>query len=151
MFICFQAFERLNKLGISQTRGSLLKFMDDIGHCNASEIQRLVATEGNLRIVVNNFDFRILSNVSLPNRKNADMHWIAQFANFDRIPSDHLEDTKSLVASIDDFENKEYLLSNEELEKLKSDFTVLVTRVLVQFFPCLEYLKDDVCAHIPHR
>ena len=43
-----------------------------------------------------------------------------QFVTFDRIPSDHLDDTKPLVASVDDFENKEYLLSNEELEKLKS-------------------------------
>jgi len=34
---------------------------------------------------------------------------------------------------------------------MKSDFTILVTRVLVQFFPCLSYLKDDVCKHIPHR
>ena len=79
--------------------------------------------------------------MSLPSRKNADMHWIAQFATFNRIPSDHLDDTKPLVASIDDFENKEYLLSIEELEKLKSDFTVLVARVLVEFFRCLSRIS----------
>ena len=37
-----------------------------------------------LRIVFDNFDFRIMSNVTLPDHKNADMHWIAQFATFDR-------------------------------------------------------------------
>ena len=70
---------------------------------------------------------------------------------FDRIPSNHLDDTRPIKANMEDLENKEYLLSKAELDKMKSDFTILVTRVLVQFFPCLSYLKDDVCKHIPHR
>ena len=75
--------------------------------------------------------------------------WIATFATFDRIPSNHLDDSKPLASNINEFENKEYLLTKDELTK--SDFTVLVARVLVEYFPCLLLLKDDVCRHIPHR
>ena len=66
---------------------------------------------------------------------------------FDKIPSNHLDDTRPIKTNIEDLEKKEYLLSKAELDKMKSDFTILVTRVLVQFFPCLSYLKDDVCKH----
>ena len=99
--------------------------MDDVGSNNVKDLQKLVESEGNqLRIVFDNFDFRVLANIVLPNHRNSDMHWIAQFATFDRIPSNHLDDSKPLVSNINDFENKEYLLTKEELEKMKSDFTV---------------------------
>lgn len=129
-----------------------MNLMDDVGSNNVKDLQKLVESEGDqLRIVFDNFDFRVLANVSLPNHKNADMHWIAQFATFDRIPSNHLDDSKPLVSNINEFENKEYVLTKDELTKMKSDFTVLVARVLVEYFPCLLFLKDDVCQHIPHR
>lgn len=52
--------------------------MDDVGSNNVKDLQKLVESEGDqLRIVFDNFDFRVLANVALPNHKNADMHWIA--------------------------------------------------------------------------
>lgn len=73
-----QTFQRFNKRGISQTRDSLLFLMDDVGSNNVKDLQKLVESEGDqLRIVFDNFDFRVLANVALPNHKNADMHWIA--------------------------------------------------------------------------
>ncbi len=79
------------------------------------------------------------------------MHWIGHYVTFDRIPSDHLDDTKPLVSDINQFENKNYLLEEDELQKMHCDFTILVTRILVEYFPCLHYLKFAVCQHIPHR
>ena len=107
--------------------------MDDVGSNNVKDLQKLVESEGNqLRIVFDNFDFRVLANVVLPGHKNSDMYWIAQFATFDRIPANHLDGSKPLVANINDFENKQYLLTKEEIGKVKPDFTVLVGRVLVE-------------------
>lgn len=81
----------------------------------------------------------------------AGIKYLAVLIPTDRIPSNHLDDRTPLVTDIDQFENKEYLLSKHELGKLKSDFTTLVSRVLVEFFPCLKFLNDDICKHIPHR
>ena len=90
--------------------------MDDVGSNNLKDLQKLVESEGDqLRIVFDNFDFRVLANVALLNHKNADMHWIAQFATFDWIPSNHLDYSKPLVSDINEFENKEYLLTKDEL------------------------------------
>lgn len=126
--------------------------MDDVGCDSELSIKQLIFQEKkDLRIVSDNIDFKILVNITLRNHQNSDIHWMAQYCTFDRVPSSHLDDTKPQVECIDSFENKEYLLSQEELQKLKSDFTVLVSRILVEFFPCLLYLQHNVCSHIQHR
>ena len=125
--------------------------MDDLGGNLKQDIRDLLKTEGRPRIVFDNFDFKILANIILPNHRNSDMHWIAHFLTFDRIPSDHLDDTKPLVSDMKLFENEEYLLDDEKLGKMRAYFSILVLRVLVQFFPCLKDVKDEVIPHIPHR
>ena len=50
-----------------------------------------------------------------------------------------------------DFEDIEYLLNKDELEKRRSDFIVLVARVLKEFFKCVEALGDVIPKHISHR
>ena len=77
--------------------------MDDIGGNLRQEIRSLLNTEGRPRIVFDNLDFKILANIILPNHRNSDMHWIAHFVTFDRILSDHLNDSKLLVSDIKTF------------------------------------------------
>ena len=125
--------------------------MDDLGGSLKQDIRELLKTEGRPRVVFDNFDFMVLANIILPNHRNSDMHWIGHFLTFDRIPFDHLDDTKPLVSDIKSFENKEYLLDDEEIKKMRADFSILVSRVLVQFFPCLEHVKNEIIQHIPHR
>lgn len=78
------------------------------------------------------------------------MHWIAHYITFDRVPCDNLDDSRPLSDGTR-FENIEYLLSETELEKLRSDFIVLVARILVEFFDFMEPLKSAVPRHIQHR
>lgn len=126
--------------------------MDDLGSEIVSDVRQLVALNKNkFRLVFDNFDFKILANIVLKNHRNSDMHWMTQFGTFDRVSSCGLDNTMPLVSNINNFENKEYLLSDSELRKLKTDFTVLVARVLIEFFTCLQYLQKHVCQHIPHR
>ena len=72
------------------------------------------------------------------------MHWIAHYVTFDRISSRHLDDSKPIVSDVKDFANVNYLLNKEELQKQRADYIILVARVLLQFFPALEPLKDSV-------
>lgn len=55
--------------------------------------------------------------------------------------SQNLDDSKS-QANVKDFENIEYVQNKEKLEKLRSDFIVLVARVLKAFFKFMEALRD---------
>ena len=114
--------------------------MDDVGGDLKINIKTLTKTEGKPQMIFDNFDFKILSNIILPNHRNSDMHWIAQLMTFDRIPSDHLDDTKPIIAYVNLFYNKEYLLTETELQAVKNNFCTLVARVLVEFFSCMRPL-----------
>ena len=56
-----------------------------------------------------------------------------------------------IVSDINGFENKNYLLSQEELEKLRHEYIILVARILVTYFPCLQPIKNVVEKHITHK
>jgi len=102
------------------------------------------------RLFFDNLDFKILVNIILQNHRHSDMHLIAHYVTFDRVPSDHLDDNKPMSDSTQ-FENIEYLLSQSELDKLRSDFIVLVARVLVEFFEFMKPYKSAIPKHIQHR
>ena len=102
------------------------------------------------RLFFDNLDFKILVNIILQNYRPSDMHWIAHYVTFDRVPSDHLDDNKPMSDGTQ-FENIEYLLSQSELDKLRSDFIVLVARILVEFFEFMEPYKSAIPKHIQHR
>ena len=104
-----------------------------------------------LRATFDNFDFKILAIVILKNHRNSDFHWITHYLTFDRISSAGLDDTKPLVNDISTFSNSKYLLCKDELQHFRKEFIVLVTRVLIEFFPCLSSLESFIPKHIKHR
>lgn len=103
-----------------------------------------------IRATFDNFDFKVLANIQLKNYKNSDFHWITQYLTFDRVSSAGLDDTKPLVEDISSFSDSNYLLSKDELQLFRRDFIVLVSRVLVEFFPCLRGLESITPKHILH-
>mgnify|MGYP000167503546 FL=1 len=112
--------------------------MDDLGSNLSSIIKAKVDSGQELRVVFGNFDFRNLTNIILRNHRNCNMHWIAQYVTFDRVPSSHLDDSNSVVPDIKDFDNVNYLMSKTELDQQRDNYIILVARVLIQFFPALE-------------
>jgi hypothetical protein len=150
-FSSSQTFDRCNALGICQVRHSFRNILDDLQDGVADYIKRMVKEGKEIRWTFENFDFRILTNIVISGYKNSDMHWICQYITFDRVPSSHLDDTKRLVTDLTKLENKEYLLSKNELEKMWHEYIVLVSRVLLEFFPCLKVIKNVVPPHIEHR
>lgn len=138
-------------MGITVTRDGYRTIMDDIGADLIGHVRQNIAAGHEPRIIFDNLDFKILVNIILTNHRNSDHHWIAHFLTFDRVSSQNLDDSKPQVADVKDFENIEYLLNKDELEKLRSDFIVLVARVLKEFFKCVEALGDVIPKHISHR
>ncbi|XP_044172542.1 uncharacterized protein LOC122956891 [Acropora millepora] len=133
-----QTFERLNKSRITQSRDSFRNIMHDLGSNLSSIIKAKVDSGQELRVVFDNFDFRILTNIILCNHRNSDMHWIAQYVTFDSVPSSQLDDLKPIVPDNKDFDNVNYLMSKTELDQQRDNYIILVARVLIEFFPALE-------------
>lgn len=139
-------------MGIAVTRDGYRTIMDDMGADLIDRVRKNIAAGLEPRIVFDNLDFKILVNIILTNHRNSDHHWIAHFLTFNRVSSQNLDDSVPQVADVKDFENIEYLLNRDELDKLRSDFIVLVARVLKEIFKFMEVLGDAVIPkHITHR
>ena len=144
--------KRLHEEAITVSRDVYRAIMDDLGAELIGSVRKHVIAGLEPRITFDNVDFKVLVNIILQNHRNSDMHWIAHFLTFDRVPSEHLDDSKPQVECIKDFKNTEYLLNKDDLQKLRSDFIILVARVLKEFFGFLDSLKGmAVPEHIPHR
>jgi hypothetical protein len=124
--------------------------LDDLQDGVMDYIKKMVKEGKEIRWTFDNFDFNILTNIIISGYKNSDMHWICQYITFDRVPSSHLDDSKPLVEDISKFENKEYLLSKSELQNTRFEYIVLISRILLDFFPCLKVIKNVVPSHIEH-
>lgn len=146
-----QAFDRCSALGLAQSRLTYRRMLDDLGEGLVDHVREKVQEGHELRITFDNFDFRILTNIIVKGYQNSDMHWITQFITFERVSSAHLNDTRPLIHNINEFDNTQYLLSKRELEDQRWNYIVLVSRVLVECFPCLKSIKHVVPEHIRHQ
>lgn len=138
-------------MGICQSRHSYRNILDDLQDGIADHIRKMVDKGKEIRVTFDNFDFRILTNIIINGYQNSDMHWICQYITFDRISSSNLDNSQPIMKDIKQFDNKEYLLSKCELKNMRDEYIVLVSRVLVEFFPCMKVIRKIVPQHISHK
>lgn len=124
--------------------------MDDVGGNLEENIKEKMDKGYQPRIVYDNFDFRITPGQLTRDHQNTDNHWISQYVTFDRVDTSGLNNSHP-IGDLREFEiSNLYLINGEEKAKLRSDYIVLVCRVLAKFIPWLDPLKD-LLGHIKHR
>jgi len=123
--------------------------MDNVGGNLESIIKELMNEGKEPRVVYDNFDFRITPGQLTKDHQNTDNHWISQYVTFNRIDTSGMNNSQP-IGELSKFEIFGYLLNEVEEAKLRSDYIILVTRVLVKFISWLEPLKECL-GHIKHR
>lgn len=86
-YFCPQTFDWMNKSCITQSRDSYRRIMDSLGSDLTSVFKAKIESGLEMRVVFDNFDFRILANILLHNHRYSKMHWIAQYVTFDWVSS----------------------------------------------------------------
>ena len=150
------------KLSVSSKTS--LKKLDSYGHKfdeKLKELQLLQAkvvsspeefhlehTDGTFKIVLDNIDLRIATRDMTSDRQNKDIHWVNHSAIKNSVT---LGSRKREQLELSQLDNCQLLPSAADHEKLRRDFTYLVSRVLVEHLPCLEFLQSVCVKHIPHQ
>ena len=138
-------------MGVSQTRSAYSLTISAISDNLLPEVRKMVSKGHEIRVVFDNFDFKVLANIMLSNHQNSDYHWIAQYITFDRVSSKDLDDTKPIVDDLTKLDNVNYLLNETELKSMRAEMVIIVGRVLVEFFESLRCLKGVTQEHIGHK
>jgi len=104
--------------------------------------------EGSYKVVLDNIDLRILTRNMTADNQNKDIHWCNHSAIKNRVSSDNQNSMKQ--TELLDLDNSKILPGVTDHQNLRSDYIHLVSRILVEYLPCFNFLKSVCPLHIPH-
>ena len=82
--------------------------------------------------------------------QNKGKHYVSINATINRITGNHLDDN-SPAGGINQMENGKCIPNPTEQIEQRENYITLVQRVIVDNVPCLDFVKDLVQKHIPHK
>ena len=101
-------------------------------------------------VVFDNIDLEIhRRNMTMANQ-NKDIHWINHKMSQNRVSGNTLS-KQSPKKNLVDVSNMAFLPSAKDQFKQRYNYTVLVSRMLVEYFKAFVPLKDVCIQHIPHK
>lgn len=107
-----------------------------------SSIDTFTIVFDNLDKYVKSFDMRM-------DHQSKSVHFVNAIAVLDRIDSSHLP--CKLTPKRQELDMKKLLPDKNDFELMKKNFAVHVSRLLVDYIPCLSQCKAYVKRHIPHK
>lgn len=103
------------------------------------------------KIPFDNFDIYQRVRGMSEDNQNKDLHWINHLKVSNRVSGNHLPDDKPICEFVADLDNSKLLPTIPEHLAQRTDYIILIERVLVGEIPYLAFCKDVVVSHIPHR
>ena len=100
---------------------------------------KLDHTDGTFKIVLEHIDLRIAARDMTSDRQNKDIHCVNHSTIKNRVT---LGSRKREQLELSRLDNCQLLPSAADQEKLRRDFTYLVSSVLVEHLPCLKFLQS---------
>ena len=114
------------------------------------QVQCTTATINTFRIVGDNIDKTVKPrNMRLDNQARS-LHYFNSYAVKDRVNLLHLSPACTIVNS-KDINIEKLLPTQEDIQNIKDNICILVSRMLVAHIPALKRFATAVCKHIPHR
>ena len=110
------------------------------------------ATEPSIgfKLTINNVDYTQNVHYMTEQHQNKDKHYVSVNATINRVSANHLDD-KSPTGGINQMENGKCIPNPTEQMAQRENYITLVQRVIVENVPCLDFGKDLVQKHIPHK
>lgn len=154
IYLLQKLVERLNTMKLVVSNKTALKKLDSYGvnfdallkEMQAMEVKAIsnpdIAKQSDVtfKIVLDNIDLRIATRDITYDRQNRDIHWVNHSAVKNHVTHGNREQVE-----LSQLDNCKLLPTAADHEKLRKDFTHLVSRILVENLPCMQFLQ------IPHQ
>ena len=88
-------------------------------------------------------------NMSMESQ-NRDYHWVNHQMVENRVSGAHLK-SKGPQANLEEVSNLKFLPTLDDQQRQRSNYIILTSRILVNYFDVLAPLKDACILHIPHK
>ena len=103
-------------------------------------------------LIIDNIDKHVKSFDMRLSHQSKSLHFVNSIAVIDRIDVSHLSSDFGMVESKKNLKDLKALLpATEDFTAIKANFSVLISRVLVEHMPKLHKYRSKVTRHIPHK
>lgn len=120
-----------------------LNMVNNVDQCNN-------ALSPGCKYVIDNFDMYQKVRTMTETNQNMDIHWVNHNRVTNRVSGNHLPDNM-LTRDILQLENARIIPSTIEHILQRSNYIILIERILVSSIPCLKFCEDVVNKHISHK
>lgn len=160
---------RLAKLRLVTSPNHLYKKLEEFGADHDSKVKEMVNNDSTwlgskkgektttdvkpsagFKLVIDNVDYRQDVHYMTEEHQTIDKHYVSVNATTNRITANHLSH-EAKADGIAHMENGKCIPSHSEQKAQRDNYISLVKRVLVERVPCLQFGKDIVQKHIPHK
>lgn len=101
-------------------------------------------------ISFDNLDIQVQRKIMSMQSQNRDYHWVNHQMIENRVSAAHQKATGP-KANLQEISNIRFLPTLEDQQCQRSNYIVLTSRILVDYFDALAPLKDACILHIPHK
>lgn len=101
-------------------------------------------------ISFDNIDIQLQRKNMTMHSQNQDFHWVNHQMVENRVSGVHL-DSLQPKANLQDVSNLKFIPSIKDQQQQRTNYIILTSRILVQYFKVLEPLKEACIQHIPHK
>ena len=145
-----QVFARLNQLNMCVSYPATLNLMDDVGKLHTVPIKKWISEGVVFKFWGDNVDKQRCVRDYRSDHHGAMVHMYSILAGRSRTPAKELLHTGQL-SNLTDISADMFLPQQSEILVIKSNLVVLVSRILVKYFPALKFLAAVVPKHIHHK
>ena len=101
-------------------------------------------------ISFDNIDIQLQRKNMTMHSQNQDFHWVNHQMVQNRVSGVQLDSLKP-KANLQEVSNLKFIPSIEDQQQQRTNYIILTSRILVQYFKVLEPLKEACIQHIPHK
>ena len=153
---------------LKQTRERITKENEDLhllkeeikrSTCNCSEELSVLrkqafelekSTHPGFVISFDNLDIQLQRKNMSMESQNRDYHWVNYQMIENRVSGAHLK-SKGPQANLEEVSNLKFFPTLDDQQRQRSNYIILTSRILVNYFDLLAPLKDACILHIPHK
>ena len=117
----------------------------------SEKLVELIAPDKGRKIVFDNLDCFIEPHEMTEDSQNKDEHWVTVMETENRISGNHLSAEKPTQDKLMALECGWCFPNKMEHQLQRADYMVLVSRIITEHVPCLQFLNNITVKHIKHQ
>ncbi len=146
----FQVYTRLNQVGIAVSYDTTLSTISKIAKLHQVPIKHWLSTGTDIKLVGDNVDKNVKVRDMRSDHRGAMVHMYSMLVVKSRVQSAGLS-TASRASNLTDCSVLDFLPSQHDLDKIRGDLVILVSRILCKYIKSLKPLLSSVDKHITHH